>query len=223
MTQSAQSVILDFDGTVADSFAMAVEIAQTLLTEYEYPVPSQEAIYAMRELSAAQLIKVAKISPRHMPSMLRYVRREQKKIIHKVKPIEGIEPILKALSQKYTLAIISSSEASLIDDFLVKYKLRDYISDIVGGAGLFTKHRPIKRYMKQHGLGAKDVLYVGDEVRDIDAARRAGVPIVSVGWGFNGEHVIKKNHPTVYVDDPKLLGKAIDQVLSKHSKTGESE
>ncbi len=213
MANDKQTVILDFDGTVADSFAMAVEIAQTLLKQFDYPVPSQEAIYAMRELSAAQLIKLTKVSPRHIPRMIRYVRREQKKIIHTVQPINGIEPVLRQLSKKYTLAIVSSSDAPLINTFLAKFKLDDVIHEVVGGAGIFSKHRHIKRYAKNHGLRPGDLLYVGDEVRDIDAAHRAGVPVVSVGWGFNGENILKKNEPNAYVDEPSKLVQAIKIVF----------
>lgn len=213
MTDARPSVILDFDGTVADSFAMAVQIAQTLLKTYGYPVPTMEAIYAMRELSAAQLVKVSGISARHIPGMVRAIRREQKKIIHTVEPISGMPGILKKLSNDYNLAIVSSSESELIKDFLQKYKLNEYIHHVIGSAGVFTKHRSIKRYIKQHGINTHAVLYVGDEVRDIDAARRAGIPVISVGWGFNGENVIKKNRPNAYIDKPKDLPKAISLIL----------
>ncbi len=213
---SQKTVLLDFDGTVADSFAMAVDIAQTLLKAYEYPVPTQEEIFAMRELSAAQIIKAAKISPRHIPAMVKYVRGEQKSRINTVKPIHGIEPVLKQLAKSYHLGIVSSSDAPLIQNFLKKYELDHVITSVIGGAGIFQKHRSIRRYMKKHKLHNDDVVYIGDEARDVDAARKARVGSISVNWGFNGMKPLTKAGPDILVTKVSDLAAAVNTMFSNN-------
>ena len=48
-------------------------------------------------------------------------------------------------------------------------------------------------------------MYVGDEARDMEAARRAGVHSVGVTWGFNNRSALEKANPEKLVDKPKDL------------------
>ncbi len=185
MANAKPTVILDFDGTVADSFAMAVDIAQTLLKQYGYEPWTAKQIAELRELSASQILRRVKVSPRHLPGLVRQVRKEQKSRIHIVAPIKGIEDVLRDLSRDYTLAIISSSDSDLIEHFLAKYQMSKYVSTVMGGAGLLSKNRNIKKFIKTRALSNDSVVYVGDEVPDIHAARRSKIEVVSVTWCFN--------------------------------------
>ena len=49
------------------------------------------------------------------------------------------------------------------------------------------------------------IIYVGDETRDIEACKKVGVPIISVGWGFNTSANLKKHDPDYFIEDPKEL------------------
>jgi phosphoglycolate phosphatase len=49
------------------------------------------------------------------------------------------------------------------------------------------------------------VMYIGDEVRDIDAAKKAEVAAVSVTWGYNTEEVLTKNNPKIIIKTPSEL------------------
>ncbi len=212
MKSQRMTIIFDFDGTVADSFKIAVDIGQKALEHYGYPVPTKEELRALRELSASQIIRKAKISPRHLPGMARFVRRAQKDLIGQVEPIPGMPEVLARLSKKHNLAILSSSDAPLIQGFLAKHHLKPYVSEIVGGVGIFMKHRALVRYMREHGLGQAQVVYVGDEARDIDAGHRASVKVVSVTWGFNGRGILSAKNPGMTIAKPAELDGIIEQL-----------
>ena len=53
------------------------------------------------------------------------------------------------------------------------------------------------------------LFYVGDEVRDVKACRKAGVPVVGVTWGFNSRDALEKSGPSLVVDHPSELLAAI--------------
>jgi phosphoglycolate phosphatase-like HAD superfamily hydrolase len=48
-------------------------------------------------------------------------------------------------------------------------------------------------------------VYVGDEVRDIVAARKAGVDVAAVSWGYNTREVLAKHEPDYLIERPELL------------------
>ena len=47
--------------------------------------------------------------------------------------------------------------------------------------------------LKLMRLGRDEVVYIGDEARDIDAAQKVGIPIISVTWGFNSSDVLSRH------------------------------
>ena len=57
--------------------------------------------------------------------------------------------------------------------------------DIVSDSSIFGKHVVLERLFEKHGLKKENTLYVGDEVRDVDACKKVGVEIITVAWGWN--------------------------------------
>jgi len=90
----------------------------------------------------------------------------------------------------------------------------DYFDFIYSDGSLFGKGKILKRVLKKYEFFKRNVVYVGDEVRDIDAAREAGIKIVSVSWGFNSKEVLGSNKPNYIVDTPaELLGLSLFKPL----------
>lgn len=50
---------------------------------------------------------------------------------------------------------------------------------------------------------------MGDEIRDIEAAKKAGVGAVAVGWGYNILKILKEQNPDYLVRSPKELAKVL--------------
>ena len=58
-------------------------------------------------------------------------------------------------------------------------------------------------------------IYVGDETRDVEAARKAGVQIIAVGWGLNSRASLLLQNPDFIVDSPEELTQLFPvQILS---------
>ncbi|MGE8638859.1 MAG: HAD hydrolase-like protein, partial [Achromobacter sp.] len=77
------------------------------------------------------------------------------------------------------------------------------------GTDLFGKAAKIDRLMRRHEVAPERFLLVGDEMRDIDAARKAGVQVGSVAWGYNHVDALRERGPDeifLAVDDlPAIL------------------
>jgi phosphoglycolate phosphatase-like HAD superfamily hydrolase len=104
------------------------------------------------------------------------------------------------------MCIISTNSTSNINSFLARCGFSGYFQSVYGSIGLLNKTSALKKILKKNSLKAVDAVYVGDEVRDIEAAKKVNVPVVSVTWGFNESDRLVKEGPMVVVRTrPELL------------------
>jgi phosphoglycolate phosphatase-like HAD superfamily hydrolase len=73
------------------------------------------------------------------------------------------------------------------------------------GLALFGKGRVIQRLLRRHHLNPEDVIYVGDETKDIEAARKIGIKVISVSWGYNSSQALAAEHPDFLIYRPEEL------------------
>lgn len=74
---------------------------------------------------------------------------------------------------------------------------------IFSGSGIFGKTKNLK-FVKDK-LGAKNIFYVGDEVRDVKAANEANIQSIAVTWGFHLKKLLESSSPKAIVDNPSDL------------------
>jgi len=200
-----EEIIFDFDGTVADSFGVMMEIFEEHKKEFGFEKFGDEELKIYREQGVANLIKERKISIWKILKILKVGKKLMNQKIISVKPFEGMREILMKLKEKgLILGIISTNSEENIKDFLKKNKIEvfDYV---VGRGSLFGKTRIIKNILRKRKLNKNQVLYVGDEVRDIEACKKIGIKIAAVTWGFSDEKLLRKNKPDFLIDNPNNL------------------
>lgn len=205
--------LFDFDGTLADSLATIVTITNRLAPEFGYrPTPLAE-VDALKGLNARQLIRYSGISVLKIPALLRRLRAELRLQSAQLPPCEGMPAVIRALhTQNHTLAIVTSNTPDIVQAFLTVYGLQHCFISIDGGGTLFGKGRLIKQCLNTHGFHPAATVYVGDEVRDIEAARFANVQSVAVTWGFNSPAALTAAEPDWLIDDPKALHAIADAI-----------
>lgn len=200
-------VIFDFDGTIADSMWVVIEIYEQM---FAVKVTTEQVEY-IRSLPAAKVIKELGIPLWKAPKLLTKGKKIMRSRLGEVKPFTGMDALFAQLvASGHTLRIMSSNSEVNVRAFLREHDLLEYFSSIQGGVGLFVKAPALRKIIKQHHLVRGDVFYVGDEARDIDGARKAHVPIISVGWGYNSPTLLKLLKPDYYVDKPLEILKIID-------------
>jgi len=113
-----------------------------------------------------------------------------------------MKDVLKEIKKKgYTIAIISSNSKDNILAFL-KVNSINYVSEVLCSSHIFGKDKVIKKYLKEGSIQKSDVLYVGDEQRDIVACKKVGIPIIWVDWGYDAIEVIQSEKPDYKVFSP---------------------
>ncbi len=198
-------ILFDFDGTIADSFENFLRIIDVMSSKYGLPQISPEEIPELRKESARNLIKKLKVPIYKIPFIARDMKKLQRDQISTLKPFKEFPNILMELKSKnIKLGIATSNGKANVELFLKNNNLElfDYMyCDI----GMFGKSSVIKKILKEHKLGTTEVLYVGDEIRDIEASHKAGIKIAAATWGFNSKEGLMKHAPDYLINKPSEL------------------
>src|SRR3989344_729732 len=198
-------VIFDFDGTLADTFPITSEIFKTIIKEYGYKEISNEDIQKLREMTPIQIISHFKFPIWKVPELIGKVRDKTADFVEHIKPFKGIKQMLIGLKNKNVkLGILTSNSKKIVDVFL-KHKEFPKFEFIESELNLFKKPDHLKKVISKYKFKKDEVIYVGDEVRDINAAKHAGIDVAAVTWGYNKKQILQKNNPTYLVDSTKEI------------------
>lgn len=202
-------VIFDFDGTLADSFSKIVETFNDLAREYNLHQVKPEEIPALRKISSRELLKKFGFPTWRLPFLLQKGKRMLRKKVMSVHLFDGIEKTVKELKKEgHVLGILSSNSRANVKKIIENSKIN--VFDFVHiSSNLFGKSRMLNKIIKKYGYDKKDVYYVGDETRDIEAARECGIKMIAVSWGFNDRGILKKYKPDYLINKPEELLKII--------------
>ncbi|MBP1561730.1 MAG: HAD family hydrolase [Oscillospiraceae bacterium] len=96
---------------------------------------------------------------------------------------DGLEDMLKRLSEKYKLFIVSNCQSGYIELFLEYYGLGGYFADTEcpGETGL-GKGENIRIIIERNKLDR--AVYIGDTQGDCNASDFAGIPFIHAAYGF---------------------------------------
>lgn len=180
-------IIFDFDGTLADTFDQQVKLIKEIR-----PETSQKEINRFREVGAMALVKEMKLPLSQLIAMTNKISLRHEEVVKKAKAFTGIKSLIADLRKKKVRVEVLTSNRSKN----VKIWLEDkgiVVDKVIGGIGIFGKDKKLKTLKG-------DFIYVGDEIRDIEACRKVGVKIIAVSWGFNSKKALMKAKPDYLVE-----------------------
>ena len=197
-------VVWDFDGTLADSMRSAVGIFNRLAPELGFrPL---EDLTAARGMSTRQLMRQHGISLWRLPRLVRRYHALAAEEADKLKLAAGLPAALAAIAGSgVRLGVLSSNREDNIRRCLRANGAEGHFAFVVGYPRLFGKGKALKRIVRAEHLERADVLYIGDELRDVEAAKKAGVKVAAVTWGFHTADLLRTGEPDYVVNDVREL------------------
>ena len=205
-------VLFDFDGTIADTVDTAADILNDLSTKYGYAKVTNEENKAMRDVTIHEMFKMKNVALYKLPFMMIDVKRELNKRIVYLKPIKGMSTVIKELKKKdYKLAIITSNSKENVEHFLENNNLI-FFDHIYTGTTLFGKAKVIQGFLKKSNVQLEKAIYIGDEIRDIEATKKVGIPIISVTWGLNSRKGLQRFQPEFLIDKPNEILSVLEKM-----------
>ncbi|MBU0469721.1 MAG: HAD-IA family hydrolase [Candidatus Omnitrophica bacterium] len=207
-------LVFDFDGTIADTFQSILDISNRLSKQFKYKMLKPDEAESLKDKTLKETLDHLRVPILQLPLILLKARNELHKEIASIQPINGLKEILIQLKEfGFEMGIISSNSRKNVRRFL-KINNLDLFDFISTSSKLWGKNRCIKKTLKMNSINNQDVVYIGDEIRDIVAAKKAGVRVAAVTWGYNSSKALKEQEPDYVVNNPKeLIALFVDSLL----------
>ncbi len=198
-------VIFDFDGTIADTFTVVFNHIDRI-NELKLDSLDTKKIDHYKAIGVRELIKELKLTKFKIFTISLKFRKLFGEYVTEIKPVDGIGSALEVLQQNgFKMGILSSNSKSNIDTILKLNSLSNYFTFVDSEFALFSKANKLEKLISKHKLDKNDVFYVGDEVRDVEAAKESGVKSIAVTWGYNKIEALKAANPDYIVNSTKEL------------------
>lgn len=196
-------LVFDFDGTIANTLGETRRIFNEIAPEYGIRRVEEDELHALRHLSLKQLLEQLQISKWHVPVLIARGTGLMRAGIGDMPLIDGMGEVLRVMRENVDgFGILTSNVAENVDVFLRSHGLRDHFDFISSTSKLTGKAKHLKAIRKTFSLRQDEMLYVGDELRDVKAAQKAKIPIAAVTWGFNSRESLAAEKPDHLFDHP---------------------
>ncbi|KGR85639.1 MULTISPECIES: HAD-IA family hydrolase [Lysinibacillus] len=198
-------IIFDFDGTLADSTAVFASAWNTLAQKYKFKGIELKEIDTLKKLSISERSKLFDFPMYKLPMILPQFYKLYRQSLNDVHLFEGMKEVLIEIDKRgYKILIISSNSKENILEFL-KMNGIHCVADVLCSNRIFGKDKVMKKFLKEANVDSSDVVYIGDEQRDIVACKKAGVPIIWVEWGYDAKEVVQNDEPEYSVTTPQEI------------------
>ncbi len=204
-----KAVLFDFDGTICDTVPLMLRTLNKMALGMGRELISREDFETLRAYSIKELMSLFKVPFFKIPFLIVKARSEFTKHIDDLRLYEGLPDMLARLeTEGYRMGILSSSPKKNIGYILAKYGIKSF-EFVESELNIFGKGKAILGVCRKYGIPKDELVYVGDEIRDIEACRDSGVDIISVTWGLNNEEGLARNGALriarIPADVPKLI------------------
>ncbi|MBK5970837.1 hypothetical protein CCR91_19245 [Thiorhodovibrio winogradskyi] len=202
-------VVFDFDGTLADSYAWLVGALNRLAPRYRFRTVSPAEEPELRQLGAAAILRRLRLAFWKRPLVARALRRLMAEEVEQIALFPGIAELLQALEHGgVPLAIASSNARDNITRVLGERHLARF-AYLECGISLGGKPKRLRALRRRYRLGPGELLYIGDEVRDLQAARAAGAASGAVTWGYNHPDALRAQQPDYLFAEPGEIARLV--------------
>lgn len=190
---SVENILLDLDGTIADSGSVVIDIINDLAQKHYFRGITQEDIPILQKGRVIDFYKHLSIPILSLPKILSEGYSMLKERYDDVKLFDGMGDFISDASDRYKVDLLTTNKVDIAKRFLERYNLSKNIGKIQSCAriqGFISKSIPLKNYCLETEISPELVDYIGDEVRDYEAASRVGTGITLVSWGYNHQDTL---------------------------------
>lgn len=188
---SLSGVIFDLDGTIGETFPMAVELIGSTIAEYGGPTLTAEGVIALFGPTEKGILE-SQLGERWPEAWESYLARYVDMHAMCPEPFPGMREIVETLHRKGVLmALVTGKTAATGGLSLEVFGLAGFFDVIAGGAakGLVKADR-IREITARWKIPTSSVAYVGDDPRDVREAEAAGAVSVAVAWSEFAEAAV---------------------------------
>ena len=192
------TVIFDLDGTLLDTLEDLTDSVNHAMETFGFPVHTIDEVRTFVGNGAPKLLERSipqgLENPDYEAALAAFKAHYAEHCEDKTKPYEGVLKVLSELkAQGYHLAVVSNKFDGAVKKLCKKY-FGEFIPVSIGeSAEVKRKPAPdtVYRALRELESDASRAVYVGDSEVDIQTAKNASLPCISVTWGFRTEEKLR--------------------------------
>jgi len=200
-------VIFDFDGTLADTFPWFVSVIDEVADKFQFQRLPKEKIEALRRYDARELLKSYDVPLWKVPMIARHLKGLMARDRGQIELFAGADLLLRRLTERGIKVALASSNSYENVTGILGPERTAMIADFECGVSIFGKAAKLRKIVRRNGVEPAATLCIGDEIRDIEAARDAKVAFGAVTWGYTCAEALAAR-------SPEVLFSSMDEILS---------
>ncbi len=201
-------VIFDFDGTLADTFSWFAGAINKVAQRYHFKQITPDEYETIRCLDAHGVLKYLGVPLWKMPVIANYMRSLMSRDIDQIRLFEGIDNVLRRLASFGTMLAVVSSNSHENICHVLGAELAGSIAHYECGVSMFGKESKLRKILKRSGVAPDEAIYIGDEIRDSQAARKVGLAFGGASWGYTTKESLLAHVPSDVLD-------GVDDILDR--------
>ena len=209
------AILFDLDGTLLDTLQDLIDSTNATLAHFGYPLRKPEEVRQFVGNGARRLFELALpegSSPAAVEEALAWFKEYYPAHSQiKTKPYDGILEALEEIRKEFPVAVVSNKP-----DVAAKPLCKTYFGDIYAqgeSSACPRKPAPDMVFAAMKVLGAESCIYVGDSEVDVLTAKNAGVPCLTVLWGFRDKEILVEAGAEHFCENPKDLLKLLKAMV----------
>jgi len=174
-----------------------MRIINDVADRYRFKRIVPHEVELLRGMGATEIMAHLGVPRWKLPLIAGHMRRRKAREIGETRLFEGVDRLLARLKDAGVGAAIVSSNSEANVRAVLGPSLAAHISFFECGTSVFGKAARFRKVLRRSGISPPEAICIGDEVRDLDAARRAGIAFGAVAWGFTRAEALQARGPNV--------------------------
>lgn len=188
-------LIFDFDGTLADSVPVLFDLMNEAAELYGFRRMTRDDFERLRALPNREAARELEVAPWRAPMLARFMRRRMAEERARVTLFPGVAEVLAELRARGVAVAVVSTNAEANVRAIMGSEVAALVDHYGCGAPVFGKRPLMRRALRDCGVTAREALAIGDELRDLEAARGEGIPFGAVTWGIGAPATLRAAAP----------------------------
>jgi phosphoglycolate phosphatase len=187
--------IFDFDGTLADTYPVFADSINVLAARHGFRQVTLEEQGRLRGMSVTDIMRELELPLWKVPAVIADFRKMLNHRIGEIRPFSDMLGVLGDMLQSGIRVAVATSNSGANVRAVLGDSLVSRLAALECDASLFGKAHRLRRILKATRIGKAEAMYIGDEIRDAEAAAKAGVAFGAVAWGYTHLDALLRTNP----------------------------
>ena len=187
--------IFDSDGTLADTLPWMRSVFNELAEEHGFRRVEPHDYERFRDLHGTALLRELGLPLWKLPRVVSSMRRRMSEHTGTLSLFAGTSEVLQRLAARgFQLAVVSSNSRENVERVL-GVNNAVLIAHFACGVSVLGKAARLLQVIRRSAVRRPEAIYIGDEIRDAEAAGKAGIAFGAVTWGHHRQEILCSQNP----------------------------